>query len=119
MFVSLPLQYVAVLDVVLSKLSRYDEGTLFSSLLSFTVSLSHSSVKELCIHLCRACSAIELGYIDTNFCIHLCLKVKAAAKYVDVPVSMLFHSLSVIAWSFNVVHKHTQTQIAMCFLMLV
>ncbi|XP_012684903.2 calcium-dependent secretion activator 2 isoform X4 [Clupea harengus] len=30
-------KYVAVLDVVLSKLSRYDEGTLFSSLLSFTV----------------------------------------------------------------------------------
>uniref|UniRef100_A0A8C5HB87 Calcium dependent secretion activator 2 n=1 Tax=Gouania willdenowi TaxID=441366 RepID=A0A8C5HB87_GOUWI len=32
------LQFAAVLDGVLSKLSRYDEGTLFSSILSFTVS---------------------------------------------------------------------------------
>uniref|UniRef100_A0A8C5HES0 Calcium dependent secretion activator 2 n=1 Tax=Gouania willdenowi TaxID=441366 RepID=A0A8C5HES0_GOUWI len=31
------LQFAAVLDGVLSKLSRYDEGTLFSSILSFTV----------------------------------------------------------------------------------
>ncbi|XP_066579858.1 calcium-dependent secretion activator 2 isoform X3 [Amia ocellicauda] len=30
-------KFVAVLDGVLSKLSRYDEGTLFSSILSFTV----------------------------------------------------------------------------------
>lgn len=32
------LQFAGVLDGVLSKLSRYDEGTLFSSILSFTVS---------------------------------------------------------------------------------
>lgn len=32
------LQFARVLDGVLSKLSRYDEGTLFSSILSFTVS---------------------------------------------------------------------------------
>ncbi len=39
MFVSpLCLQFAAVLDGVLSKLSRYDEGTFFSSILSFTVS---------------------------------------------------------------------------------
>lgn len=31
-------QFAAVLDGVLSKLSRYDEGTFFSSILSFTVS---------------------------------------------------------------------------------
>lgn len=34
----LRLQFAAVLDGVLSKLSRYDEGTFFSSILSFTVS---------------------------------------------------------------------------------
>lgn len=32
------LQFAGVLDGVLSKLSRYDEGTFFSSILSFTVS---------------------------------------------------------------------------------
>lgn len=33
------LQVVSVLEGVLSKLSRYDEGTFFSSLVSFTVSV--------------------------------------------------------------------------------
>lgn len=33
------LQFVSVLEGVLSKLSRYDEGTFFSSILSFTVSI--------------------------------------------------------------------------------
>ncbi|XP_042266675.1 calcium-dependent secretion activator 2 isoform X3 [Thunnus maccoyii] len=47
---SLVSKFAAVLDGVLSKLSRYDEGTFFSSILSFTV--------------------------------------KAAAKYVEVPVSL-------------------------------
>lgn len=37
------LQFVAVLEGVLCKLSRYDEGTFFSSILSFTVSISMSS----------------------------------------------------------------------------
>lgn len=32
------LEFAGVLDGVLSKLSRYDEGTFFSSILSFTVS---------------------------------------------------------------------------------
>lgn len=32
-------QLAAVLDGVLSKLSRYDEGTFFSSILSLTVSI--------------------------------------------------------------------------------
>lgn len=32
-------QFAAVLDGVLSKISRYDEGTFFSSILSFTVSV--------------------------------------------------------------------------------
>lgn len=36
---SLLSQFAAVLDGVLSKLSRYDEGTFFSSILSFTVSI--------------------------------------------------------------------------------
>lgn len=36
------LQFVAVLEGVLSKLSRYDEGTFFSSILSFTVSTQMS-----------------------------------------------------------------------------
>lgn len=31
-------QFVVILESVLAKLSRYDEGTLFSSFLSFTVS---------------------------------------------------------------------------------
>ncbi len=31
------LQFVVILESVLAKLSRYDEGTLFSSFLSFTV----------------------------------------------------------------------------------
>uniref|UniRef100_A0AAQ6ABE3 Calcium dependent secretion activator 2 n=1 Tax=Amphiprion ocellaris TaxID=80972 RepID=A0AAQ6ABE3_AMPOC len=40
-------KFAAVLDCVLSKLSRYDEGTLFSSILSFTVSsLSLSSALQ-------------------------------------------------------------------------
>uniref|UniRef100_A0A8C5HD94 Calcium dependent secretion activator 2 n=1 Tax=Gouania willdenowi TaxID=441366 RepID=A0A8C5HD94_GOUWI len=38
MISSLVSKFAAVLDGVLSKLSRYDEGTLFSSILSFTVS---------------------------------------------------------------------------------
>ncbi|XP_039513878.1 calcium-dependent secretion activator 2 isoform X4 [Pimephales promelas] len=50
MISSLVSKFAAVLDGVLSKISRYDEGTFFSSILSFTV--------------------------------------KAAAKYVDVPVSV-------------------------------
>lgn len=33
-------QFVAILDGVLAKISRYDEGTLFSSFLSFTVRLN-------------------------------------------------------------------------------
>lgn len=33
------IQFVVILESVLAKLSRYDEGTLFSSFLSFTVSL--------------------------------------------------------------------------------
>ncbi|XP_051807505.1 calcium-dependent secretion activator 2 isoform X2 [Acanthochromis polyacanthus] len=37
MISSLVSKFAAVLDCVLSKLSRYDEGTLFSSILSFTV----------------------------------------------------------------------------------
>ncbi|XP_028305244.1 calcium-dependent secretion activator 2 isoform X6 [Gouania willdenowi] len=37
MISSLVSKFAAVLDGVLSKLSRYDEGTLFSSILSFTV----------------------------------------------------------------------------------
>ncbi|KAF3855279.1 hypothetical protein F7725_023334 [Dissostichus mawsoni] len=38
MLSSLVTKFAAVLDGVLSKLSRYDEGTFFSSILSFTVS---------------------------------------------------------------------------------
>uniref|UniRef100_A0A8D0AMF6 Calcium dependent secretion activator 2 n=1 Tax=Sander lucioperca TaxID=283035 RepID=A0A8D0AMF6_SANLU len=38
MISSLVTKFAAVLDGVLSKLSRYDEGTFFSSILSFTVS---------------------------------------------------------------------------------
>lgn len=34
-------QFVVILESVLAKLSRYDEGTLFSSFLSFTVSSRH------------------------------------------------------------------------------
>ncbi|XP_041651835.1 calcium-dependent secretion activator 2 isoform X2 [Cheilinus undulatus] len=37
MIASLVARFAAVLDSVLSKLSRYDEGTFFSSILSFTV----------------------------------------------------------------------------------
>uniref|UniRef100_A0A8C4F106 Calcium dependent secretion activator 2 n=1 Tax=Dicentrarchus labrax TaxID=13489 RepID=A0A8C4F106_DICLA len=36
-FLKLRMKFAAVLDCVLSKLSRYDEGTFFSSILSFTV----------------------------------------------------------------------------------
>uniref|UniRef100_A0A3Q3BEG7 MUN domain-containing protein n=1 Tax=Kryptolebias marmoratus TaxID=37003 RepID=A0A3Q3BEG7_KRYMA len=47
MISSLISKFAAVLDGVLSKLSRYDEGTFFSSVLSFTVSsLSLSSVLQ-------------------------------------------------------------------------
>uniref|UniRef100_A0A4W3IJT0 Calcium dependent secretion activator 2 n=1 Tax=Callorhinchus milii TaxID=7868 RepID=A0A4W3IJT0_CALMI len=39
-------KFVSVLEGVLSKLSRYDEGTFFSSILSFTVSLSTQGVYQ-------------------------------------------------------------------------
>ncbi|KAI3370027.1 hypothetical protein L3Q82_024812 [Scortum barcoo] len=51
-------KFVAILEGVLAKISRYDEGTLFSSFLSFTVRRRFSL---------------------------LSLSVKAASKYVDVP----------------------------------
>lgn len=35
--IPLVFQFVAILEGVLAKISRYDEGTLFSSFLSFTV----------------------------------------------------------------------------------
>jgi len=35
-----PEQFVVILESVLAKISRYDEGTLFSSFLSFTVRIS-------------------------------------------------------------------------------
>lgn len=34
-------QFVAILESVLAKISRYDEGTLFSSFLSFTVRINN------------------------------------------------------------------------------
>uniref|UniRef100_A0A669CKB8 Calcium dependent secretion activator 2 n=1 Tax=Oreochromis niloticus TaxID=8128 RepID=A0A669CKB8_ORENI len=43
---SLVSKFAAVLNGVLSKLSRYDEGTFFSSVLSFTVSLPLSCVLQ-------------------------------------------------------------------------
>lgn len=44
-------QVVSVLEGVLSKLSRYDEGTFFSSLVSFTVSVwIHNSSGFLNVH---------------------------------------------------------------------
>lgn len=39
-------QFVAILEGVLAKISRYDEGTLFSSFLSFTVSSRPLSVRQ-------------------------------------------------------------------------
>lgn len=39
-------QFVAILEGVLAKISRYDEGTLFSSFLSFTVSLNQTVNKR-------------------------------------------------------------------------
>uniref|UniRef100_A0A8C7IFS5 Ca2+-dependent activator protein for secretion a n=1 Tax=Oncorhynchus kisutch TaxID=8019 RepID=A0A8C7IFS5_ONCKI len=46
-------KFVVILDSVLAKLSRYDEGTLFSSFLSFTVrmhSISHSPLSQCTLH---------------------------------------------------------------------
>lgn len=46
-------QFVVILDSVLAKLSRYDEGTLFSSFLSFTVrthSFSRSPLSYRTLH---------------------------------------------------------------------
>lgn len=40
---SVLLQFVVILEGVLAKISRYDEGTLFSSFLSFTVSFNIAS----------------------------------------------------------------------------
>ncbi|KAG9345884.1 hypothetical protein JZ751_009040 [Albula glossodonta] len=61
MISSLVSKFAAVLDGVLSKLSRYDEGTLFSSLLSFTVKTAAkyvdvpqwytSTMKAVCVWL--------------------------------------------------------------------
>lgn len=43
MFFSVASQFVVILEGVLAKISRYDEGTLFSSFLSFTVSFNLAS----------------------------------------------------------------------------
>ncbi|KAF7209036.1 calcium-dependent secretion activator 1-like [Nothobranchius furzeri] len=40
-------KFVVILESVLSKLSRYDEGTLFSSFLSFTVSITYLFITSL------------------------------------------------------------------------
>lgn len=42
-FLSDAFQFVVILEGVLAKISRYDEGTLFSSFLSFTVSFNLAS----------------------------------------------------------------------------
>uniref|UniRef100_A0A9J8BJU7 Calcium dependent secretion activator 2 n=1 Tax=Cyprinus carpio carpio TaxID=630221 RepID=A0A9J8BJU7_CYPCA len=44
MISSLVSKFAAVLDGVLSKLSRYDEGTFFSSILSFTMNKSYDQI---------------------------------------------------------------------------
>lgn len=81
----LRLQFAAVLDGVLSKLSRYDEGTFFSSILSFTVSGVFFFLFLCSISVPKA--EIVL-YKDSIVYAYPLLKVKAAAKYVDVPVSV-------------------------------
>lgn len=101
------LQFASVLDSVLSKLSRYDEGTFFSSILSFTVS-NHVFVPQkkesaelfLSLFTEATCYLLETKSSQLNFSIILLLlpfrttpsaspwKVKAAAKYVEVPVSL-------------------------------
>ncbi|KAK7916528.1 hypothetical protein WMY93_012289 [Mugilogobius chulae] len=50
MIASLVSKFASVLDGVLSKLSRYDEGTFFSSFLSFTQWYT-SSMKSICVWL--------------------------------------------------------------------
>ncbi|KAK2500262.1 hypothetical protein MC885_018590 [Smutsia gigantea] len=75
-------KFVSVLEGVLSKLSRYDEGTFFSSILSFTVSIRMSSLLlpfDCCHGIYRTAKKIILLIVS------FLLKVKAAAKYVDVP----------------------------------
>lgn len=42
-FLPVASQFVVILEGVLAKISRYDEGTLFSSFLSFTVSFNSPS----------------------------------------------------------------------------
>ena len=98
-------QFAAVLDGVLAKLSRYDEGTFFSSILSFTVSSlvfllltgegwdSPFTDDKSNVAFCwnQICIVELLLASSVFFSPHS--KVKAAAKYVDVPVSMsaFFH----------------------------
>lgn len=74
-----------MLESVLSKLSRYDEGTFFSSILSFTVSTSALFQLIIKVHLELMITSYSICFLLSNF-----FKVKAAAKYVDVPVSMIF-----------------------------
>lgn len=73
-------QFVVILESVLAKLSRYDEGTLFSSFLSFTV-----SNKLLKCAGWKPESVSVFSRLPTSLCCRL--QVKAASKYVDVPVS--------------------------------
>lgn len=86
-FFFLHLQFAAVLDGVLSKLSRYDEGTFFSSILSFTVSVF--SFLQISKQTKKWKEYIRHGKKKLNIVYsYPLLKVKAAAKYVDVPVSV-------------------------------
>lgn len=125
---ALRLQFAAILDGVLSKLSRYDEGTFFSSILSFTVS---SHVAELLLSpLTEAtCYLLETRSSQLNFSVILLLlllllpaspppasphqKVKAAAKYVEVPVSpsicLLFY-YSPCRFPYLCFHPHSESR---------
>lgn len=101
-------QFAAVLDGVLSKLSRYDEGTFFSSILSFTVS-KHVWFVASPLRGNQILPAELQSFFFLSSSSSCCLpppKVKAAAKYVEVPVSpsicLLFYCSSCASLGFHI-----------------
>lgn len=109
-----PYQFVAILESVLAKISRYDEGTLFSSFLSFTVRMisypifNSSAIlgQVIFVYVFLYFNMTVFYYRDLLYILkipylkgakknllHLegtfySFQVKAASKYVEVPVSI-------------------------------
>ncbi|KAG8523867.1 Calcium-dependent secretion activator 1, partial [Galemys pyrenaicus] len=78
-------KFVTILEGVLAKLSRYDEGTLFSSFLSFTAVLTVSGIRiefSPSEFIGKACVLISCWYSSIGEC-ELCLEVAGISPRVD------------------------------------